>query len=657
MEIKYNKLIIENFKGCLGKREIVFTPRKTIILGANHSGKTTTADAAHWVLFGKNSEGKTDFGISPKDENGNIILHLDNSVTLELTAEEKEYTVQRVRKERWTKPKGQVDEVLTGYTTYFFINGEKYTEKEYKAFIDSLISENVLRAITNPEYFPSLKPDEQRKLLVKMVGEKSNEEIAQLDKDFISILQSIDGQDLKMYRQHLSYKMKEIKKSIEDIPARISERKSEIAAIQVEQLDFKAIEERIKEIDALTKDNQEKLHDCSLILNDDFTEKTRLRKEIASLREEQSNIERRYTDETNAAKKELQSQIYMAQKNVEITYNSMLTEQHSLSELNRSIEDIERRKANFRDEWNRCEALEFVWDTTKETCPTCGQRLPQGDIERMEQEARERFNLTKSEKQDKLDKIAKKLKSEAERIELLKSNSEKKLDNIKSELENAKKELRRLEGTKVVDSKSYHDDIEWQRYGNEITEKETELRLLDNKRDNDVNDTIIQLNEANNALHKERNGLTYSLSKRETVQNAEKRIKELTTQQQTLSQQLADLEKMDYTAERFEYAIIQDLEDRVNGLFTLVKFNMFKQMINGNREPTCTLTMHGTEYRDLSNSEKIIAGLECIEAICNYNHVYAPIWIDNAESINIVPPTISQQILLVVSDDNELVVI
>ena len=67
--------------------------------------------------------------------------------------------------------------------------------------------------------------------------------------------------------------------------------------------------------------------------------------------------------------------------------------------------------------------------------------------------------------------------------------------------------------------------------------------------------------------------------------------------------------------------------------------------------------MHGTEYRDLSNSETIIAGLECIEAICNYNHVYAPIWIDNAESINIVPPTISQQILLVVSDDNELVVI
>lgn len=173
MNIIFNKITIENFKGVIGKREIAFNPCKTMILGANHTGKTTTADAAHWVLFGKNSQGETNFGITPKDGNGELILHLDNSVTLDMTADGKEYAVQRVRKEKWTKPRGQAEEVLSGYTTYYSVNGEKYTERDFKAFIDGLISESLFRAITNPEYFPSLKPEDQRKLLVKMVGEKS----------------------------------------------------------------------------------------------------------------------------------------------------------------------------------------------------------------------------------------------------------------------------------------------------------------------------------------------------------------------------------------------------------------------------------------------------------------------------------------------------
>lgn len=656
MNIIFNKITIENFKGVVGKREITFNPRKTMILGANHTGKTTTADAAHWVLFGKNSEGKADFGITPKDADGNLILHLDNSVTLDMTANGTEYTVQRVRKEKWTKPRGQAEEVLSGYTTYYFVNGEKYTEKDYKAFIDGLISESLFRAITNPEYFPTLKPEDQRKLLVKMVGEKSNAEIAQGDTEFEAMLNAIGGQDLKAYRQQLSYRMKEVKKAMEDIPGRISERKAEIASIQAEGCDYAAMETRIKEIDAEIQENQAKMQDCSLTLNETFSAKANLRKEIAELRNEQYKIEKRCYDANTEEERRLQSDISNAKTKVNTIKSRIQSEEYSMRVHNQSAEEMERRKANFRKEWQECEAMEFVWDTTKEACPTCGQRLPSEDIDKLMEEARERFNTTKANKQDDLDRIAKELKVEAERIDAVKRASEKRLQDLKANLAEVEDKLELLESIKT-EHKSFEDDADWQRLGSEIADKETELQRLDEQKDSSAEETMKQLTEANNALSRERNGLVYKFTQREQMEKSEKRIAELTAQQRTLNQQLADLEKQDYTAERFEIATIQDLQDRVNGLFGMVKFNMFKQMINGNREPTCELTLHGTPFKDLSNSEKINAGLDVINAMSQFNSVFAPVIVDNAESITDVLPTQSQQILLIVSRDEQLTVI
>ena len=84
---------------------------------------------------------------------------------------------------------------------------------------------------------------------------------------------------------------------------------------------------------------------------------------------------------------------------------------------------------------------------------------------------------------------------------------------------------------------------------------------------------------------------------------------------------------------------------------------MFKRLLNGNLEPICECTMHGTPYQDLSNSEKIQAGIDIINAICEDQQTWVPLFVDNAESINDVPPTDSQQILLIVSRDSQLTII
>lgn len=177
MRIIFKKLEIRNFKG-VKDLTIEFSPLVTNILGANHTGKTTTADAVFWVLFGKNSEGLSLFGIDPKDENNNVINRLENSVTLTVSADNREFVLRKVRKEIWSKPKGQFEDALTGHTTECFIDGNKYTIKDYQAEVNSLCNETLFRAITNPAYFPSLKAEEQRALLIKMVGDMSLSELS-----------------------------------------------------------------------------------------------------------------------------------------------------------------------------------------------------------------------------------------------------------------------------------------------------------------------------------------------------------------------------------------------------------------------------------------------------------------------------------------------
>ena len=85
MKILFKNLTLKNFKGILGEKTITFCDTVTSIYGANHTGKTTIIDAILWVLFDKNSEGASVFGIDTKDENNNVIPKLEHSVKLVLT--------------------------------------------------------------------------------------------------------------------------------------------------------------------------------------------------------------------------------------------------------------------------------------------------------------------------------------------------------------------------------------------------------------------------------------------------------------------------------------------------------------------------------------------------------------------------------------------
>ena len=255
--------------------------------------------------------------------------------------------------------------------------------------------------------------------------------------------------------------------------------------------------------------------------------------------------------------------------------------------------------------------------------------------------------------QDRLDVEAKALKDAKQRIEAELNELQTKIDMLTTEVSSLQCQENEQKAYKV-EQVDFHDNDDWKHLSQQIEQQEAKLNEMCKDGESSTTQTI---KDNKQELIRQRDELNLSLSKEKLIAEREERIEQLTTQMKQLNQQLTDLERKDYTAANLELASIQNLEERVNKLFILIKFKMFETLLNGSTKPTCVLTMHGVPYNDLSNSEKINAGIDLIRAMNTYNDMYAPIIIDNAESCNDILPTSCQQIRLVVSRDEQLTVV
>lgn len=660
MVIKFLRLKMLNFKGSKGERTIEFNDTVTLILGANRTGKTTIADAVQWVLFGKNSEGKSDFGIKTRDEKGVVIPEIDHEVTLTLTADGREIELKRCWAEKWSKPKKQDEKVLTGHSASYFIDGNKFTETDYIAYIESLCSESLFRAITNPEYFPKLTPDKQRALLTKMVGEVSEASVADGNEGFTAMLQEMNGQKIEEYNKQLSYRKTKINEELERIPVRISEQESEITKLIPEFVNWGKIEQDITATDAAIERIIEEIADNSKTVDSDYDVKAQERTAINSLRAEVQDIEFKAQRAFTTANQEKEKTISSAKHEL----NSITDEIKSLNSRKGMAEttlvQIEEKKKDFRKRWSETDTLEFTVDESEFICPTCKRRFDDADVQKTIEKMRDTFNTNKASTLEKLQTEADNIKKQIFETEATIKSYTDKIAELEVIIPAAKEALDKAQGIVVqtVDERLSQNE-NYTSLKDEIIKRTGELNKPVEPTDEEkqAEEIARNLNSDRLTLQKKRDELKKQLDVRDIVAKKRERITELQEEEKTLNTQLSELESKEEIAKEFTKAIITELESKVNALFTNVRFTMFEHKLNGALKPTCECSVGGVPYSDLNNADKINAGIDIINAICSYNNVYAPCFIDNAESINDVLPMKSQAIHLIVSRDKQLTVI
>jgi hypothetical protein len=97
------------------------------------------------------------------------------------------------------------------------------------------------------------------------------------------------------------------------------------------------------------------------------------------------------------------------------------------------------------------------------------------------------------------------------------------------------------------------------------------------------------------------------------------------------------------------------LTERINGMFRLAKWKLFSKNINESIEPCCEVTdSNGVPYNSMNNAMRINIGIDICNTLSEHYGITLPQWIDNAESVVDLLPSIGQQIRLIVSPVDEV---
>lgn len=650
-QIKLQKISLVNFKG-IKSLDLDFSDGDTLVCGENGSGKTTVFDAFLWCMFGKDSSNRSDsnFNLKTLDADGMPILRLEHSVTCLLSVDGKEIKLQRGYKEVWTKPRGTTEETLTNHKTEFYVNDVKLgTKKEYESTIAEIIDEDVFRMITNPFAFTSLSADRQKEMLLDMAGTVTNEELAAKNPAFVSLIAEISGKPLATFLKELSAKKKACKDVLAVIPSQIQTAQN----LMPEAEDWDALQAEINAKLEEMHQVDEQIADKAKLNDAEYQRKAQLQAAISDAKMELNEAKNAVKFKATAGRQQALSEIKEMEYKIQGKNQDLSYKQRTMADLQTEYAKIGEALDNLRADYRTISARVISFSEDQFVCPTCKRQLEIEDIEAKQAELTANFNREKAQdlmnNQEKGKALKAKYEGVAAKINVCKSELAHILEGLKAdeaklaELKAAIPEAVNVEALIAADKGCI--DLQ-----NEITELENQLKV--EAKPVDVTDLRARKVSVNDALQE----LYKRAAKRDQIKRAEDEIKALEEKQMSNNQALADLENWEFQATAFQKAKDEELLKRINGLFQFVSFSFVSAQLNGGEKLTCVCTVNGTPYPDVNNAGKINAGLDIINAICNAKGVCAPIFVDNAESVNEIQPTLSQKILLYVSNDSQLTV-
>lgn len=658
-------LSIINFKGI--KLLTVHAGESTNIFGRNASGKTTVADAWFWLLFGKDTANRSDFGIKPLSSEGKTTSQVETEVSAVLDINGQEITLKKIMRENWVKKRGSAVAEFAGNENLHYWNDVPLKVGEYQAKINELVDESIFKLITNPHHFnTSLKWQERRGILMTIAGDISHAELAEGNDSFQQLVAELTKyKNIDEYKKSIAAKKKKLKDDLDAIPSRVDELNRTMPELQ----DWSLIEStirtkntRIVEIDGILMDalkaananNQERLNKQQGIFN--------LRNQIQTRENEIRNLyQNAKAERTNAA--------FTADSNISAVTRRIMSLKSELDTINGRLNDIPARKSALenqmqalRDRYAIEAAKVFEMDPHLMECPTCKRALEAGDIETKKAEMEGNFNQNKARNLAAINQEGISLKNQVASLEAQLQEYSSDRNRIGADIVELEQQLIKLNderseliaqntlaGQNEIAAIQQQLDNDQQLYDfrKQIAAIESELQNPTEEQDNSV------LKSEKATLVAEIAELNKSLGDRERIDQLNIRLDELRKDQKTKSQELADLEKTEFTIDAFNKAKIDTMEERINGLFKYASFKMFNTLGNGGVEECCETTYQGVPYSDLNTASKMLVGIDIINVLSQHFGVSAPIFLDNRESVSWIPDTDSQVINMIVSPKDE----
>lgn len=651
MELKLKSLTLRNFKGI---RDLTLSGLKdeVIISGQNTTGKTTVMDAWLYLLFGKDSSGRTDFNIKTLDsKTGEPYHRLEHEVSAELLVDGETITLKKIYREKWTKPRGAKEEVFSGHETEHYYNDVPFAQRDYNAKIEALCPERIFKLITNPMAFTSLPWQEQRKMLFDIAGEIDELEIASRNPAWMALVKTINAhKTLEEYRREIAMKKKRIKEDLEQIPARMDEVQRGMPVSEDWDTITKEIVKKQKAVKAIEKE----ISDLSAAMN----------KEFENYRAKQSEINSKKIrlDEISAvAVREVRKQ-HSELRDRRINLNSRTASiEREIIQIKRINEALVKEREGYASDrerliakWREINSSQVSFDEDEFACPTCHRAFDEGKIEELKNSMIVSFN---ENKRIRLEMNVSEGRSTAAKLQSVTdtlTHNEGQIKDLEAEAKSIQEELAKISPADV-EALSAMLDMDLVMKGNkEYHSLKKEIEEAEKALNAPAKPNTHSREDEKDKFQYEIRILESTLSKRDQIETANKRLSQLADDQERLAEELAKLEGIEFDIQTFTRAKIETIENQVNSMFSIVRFKMFDTQVNGQSVETCEATVKGVPFKDVNNASKINAGMDIIDTLSDHYGIFVPVWADNAEACNHILPLKSQMFKLYVTEDKVL---
>lgn len=537
--VELKQLNIENYKK-FESAEYQFAPR-TMVSGRNRQGKTTLMDAYFDTLTGKLADGTSPNNVRRKEDGEEVEGVVSRELTLLIDGEE---TV--IRKE--TK-KGK-----SSSTTKYQVDGFDYNQTKYKEFLKGISDSETIMMCSNARVFLNelrKSTASARVMLEKMAGFNADK-VLQDNPEVSEIIKNHSVEEV----------VKKLNRDKKDFQKKIDAKKVEIDTVKKQGTpDFTILEEKKNAV----LDKLNGLLEKEKLLNETNKTYDELCYEITGLKKSRDAIISNAAEALQEEKRKIVSLLNdrrfkqkHEEENLRILGNFLATAEKPERIQQRITVLQEKYKQTYASTFDET-ALNAIqnekFDPESAICPTCGQALPEEQVERLktefEQKKQERIHAEfakkeqfKADKQQKLKDITEEGNSEVAR----RKEVEEKRKDIESQIEQTKKNISTLaseiaqknqELEKLPAEPDMSGNEEYQAVVAEIQKKQEQLDGLTN---NSEEKAAVQAERM--SAEKELTGIEIKIEMaKQAVQKQTETLEQLNTEQKELGQEDSNIQQ------------------------------------------------------------------------------------------------------------------
>ena len=669
--VKIKSLTLNNYRCFSGEREFHANfGEKTRVSGKNGSGKSTVMNAVMEVLTGKNADGTQTDNVRPIVDGQEVDgVDVERAVVLDIDGKETE--IKKITKQKRERVEGVMQYVPGSNVNSYTVDGISFNQKKLDEFIaENICPPETLLACCNPNAFLSLKSTtDMRAFLEKMAGFDLNEYIKSLGSEFAEVEEITKGHPIEQVQKTLNKQLTDQKKATTKAETEWKYEKGR--AVDSGEDDVTRLTEQkvAYENQISILDEQEKS------LDDVMTAYDQKSKDILDLKFEQSEIVRKANEGLVQQRKALDNEIFSLEQDKKSAENDLRMAEMDLKHANMGIERHTAEVKKAQEDWKTYSEREYPeenlgrikaeqFDESSLVCPTCGQDLPAEQEDKIraefdrkkakriadEEGVKTAFYEAKDKNLTEITESGNKAASDLKEAKKAQEEAERKIAELKQKITSLAMEVQKKQAelSKLPESVDLSDNTEYQKITANIEQAESALREMNNG------------SEQRREITDKRNGFIRECAKidaeinniQRKKQAHEEEVEKLYRAFRESSQKEADIQRKKDILKNFSIKKNERIAEMINPYFEEFQFNFLSYTQNNDPVEVCEMLRNGVEYRNLNYSDKLIVQTDLLCGFQKIQGVSLPIFIDNAESINVSrrPVTNRQMVFLEVTD-------